>query len=100
MSEQTQQQGIAPGALDPDDAPRLATPWRLVVAFIPSLGFLAIPFLPFAQHATLWFGLPAVLVWTVLMVILSVLGLQIVDFMYKRSGGDAYDDLEEGVERP
>jgi uncharacterized protein (DUF983 family) len=100
MSEPTDQPGIAPGALDPDDAPRLATPWRIVVAFIPSLGFLAIPFLPFAQHATLWFGLPAVLVWTLLMVILSVAALQIVDVMYKRAGGSTYDDLEEEVEVP
>lgn len=91
---------IAPGAVDPDSAPRLATPARLVIAFLPALGFIAIPFLPFAQHATLWFGIPAVLIWTLLMVILSVVALQIVDIMYKRAGGQEFDDEEEGVARP
>ncbi|MBC9944708.1 hypothetical protein ICL81_09330 [Leucobacter sp. cx-328] len=74
--------------------PRLFTPGRLAIVCVPALGFFVIPFLPFAQEPTLWFGLPAVLVWAALMVILSVVALQIVDVMYLRAGGREADQRE------
>ena len=74
--------------------PRLFTPGRFAIVCVPSLGFFAIPFLPFAQEPVLWFGLPAVLVWSVLMVLLSVAALQIVESMYLRAGGREADQQE------
>ena len=74
--------------------PRLFTPGRLAIVCVPALGFFAIPFLPFASEPTLWFGLPAVLVWSALMVILSVLALQVVEVRYLRAGGREADARE------
>ncbi|MBS3182845.1 hypothetical protein [Leucobacter manosquensis] len=58
---------------------------------VPALGFFAIPFLPFAQQPVLWLGLPAVLVWSALMVLLSVAALQVVEMLYLRAGGREAD---------
>ncbi|MBF4457933.1 hypothetical protein HDC34_003188 [Pseudoclavibacter sp. JAI123] len=74
--------------------PRLFTPGRFAIVSVPALGFFAIPFLPFAVEPTLWFGLPAVLVWSALMVLLSVAALQIVEVLYKRAGGAEADAQE------
>lgn len=74
--------------------PRLFTPGRFAIVCTPALGFFAIPFLPFAQQPTLWFGFPAVLVWSAAMVILSVVALQIVDMLYLRAGGREADQRE------
>lgn len=74
--------------------PRLFTPGRLAIVAVPALGFFAIPFLPFAQRPELWFGLPAVLIWSALMVLLSVAALQIVEVLYLRAGGREADQQE------
>ncbi|UOQ57136.1 hypothetical protein MUN78_16010 [Leucobacter allii] len=74
--------------------PRLFTPARFAIVCIPALGFLAIPFLPFAGEPELWFGLPAVLVWSALMVLLTVAALQIVEMLYLRAGGREADARE------
>lgn len=74
---------------------RLASPGRLALASLPVLGFFLTPFLPFAVHPTLWFGIPAVIVWFGLMVALTVLVLQIADWTYRRDGGDEIDRAEE-----
>lgn len=77
---------------------RLASPWRVALAMIPVAGFLATPFLPFAHTPTLWFGWPAVLVWTTLLVVLTVAILQFIEYTYLRNGGAEQDRLEdEGV---
>ncbi|MEJ6488873.1 hypothetical protein PQI23_03955 [Leucobacter sp. USCH14] len=75
--------------------PRLFTLGRLAIVSVPALGFFAIPFLPFAQEPVLWLGLPAVLVWSALMVLLSVVALQIVEVLYLRAGGREADQQEE-----
>lgn len=73
----------------------LASPKRLAIAAIPVVGIFATPFLPFAYIPTLWFGIPAVLVWFALLVILTVVTLQIVEYTYLRDGGTDQDRLEE-----
>lgn len=73
---------------------RLFTPGRFAIVCIPALGFFVIPFLPFATTPTLWFGIPAVLVWSALMVLCSVIALQIVEWLYRRAGGDEADARE------
>lgn len=79
---------------------RLASPGRLALASLPVIGFFATPFLPFATTPTLWFGLPAVMVWFAAMVLLTVLVLQLVDYSYLRAGGaelDREEELEAGL---
>jgi hypothetical protein len=75
--------------------PILASPKRLAIAMVPVAGIFATPFLPFATTPTLWFGFPAVLVWFALLVLLTVLALQIVEYTYLRDGGAQLDRLEE-----
>lgn len=58
---------------------RIATPGRLALAGLPCVGLVATPLLPFATTPTLWFGLPAVLVWMALMILLTVAVLQAID---------------------
>lgn len=73
----------------------LASRGRLATAVIPAVGFFATPFLPFAQEPTLWFGIPAVLIWSAAMVILTVITLQLIETSYLNSGGRAQDAAEE-----
>ncbi len=61
------------------DAGPIATPARVLAACLPILGIVVTPLLPFATEPTLWFGLPAVMVWMAAMVVLTVVILQIVD---------------------
>jgi len=75
---------------------RIATPQRLALAGLPCLGLVATPLLPFATSPTLWFGLPAVLVWMALMILLTVAVLQVIDrgigkqaARVRREGGEA-----------
>lgn len=58
---------------------RVATPRRVAVAVVPIIAMLITPFLPFAQHPTLWFGMPAVLVWMAIIVVVTVVILNVVD---------------------
>jgi len=74
--------------------PRLFTPGRFAIISVPALGFFAIPFLPFATTPTLWLGMPAVLVWSAVMVLLSVGALQIVEVLYQKAGGREADARE------
>jgi uncharacterized protein (DUF983 family) len=73
----------------------LASSKRLALAAVPVVGIFSTPFMPFAYTPTLWFGLPAVLVWFALLVILTVVTLQIVEYTYLRDGGAEQDRLEE-----
>jgi hypothetical protein len=79
---------------------RIATPGRVVVACIPIVLILATPFLPFAITPTLWFGLPAVLVWMAFAVILTVVLLNLIDLGIRRQVR-AHADVEtfEGGEQ-
>jgi hypothetical protein len=74
---------------------RLASPQRVAMAMVPVIGFLITPFLPFAQEPTLWFGWPAVLVWTAFLVLLTVATLHVIEQTYLRSGGAQNDRIEE-----
>ncbi|MGO4680369.1 hypothetical protein [Microbacterium sp. 2MCAF23] len=63
---------------------RIATPARVAVAGIPVLLILITPFLPFAVTPTLWWGVPAVLVWMAFNVVLTVALLNVVDAGIRR----------------
>jgi hypothetical protein len=58
---------------------RIATPARVIVACVPILLMLLTPLLPFATTPTLWFGVPAVMVWTGATVVLTIVVLQVID---------------------
>ncbi|RGE22742.1 hypothetical protein [Leucobacter sp. wl10] len=73
---------------------RLLTPGRAAIIGIPMIGFFSTPFWPFAQDPTLWFGLPAVLVWITILVVLTVASIQIVETLYQRNGGRESDRLD------
>ena len=49
---------------------------------------LVTPLLPFAQNPTLWFGMPAVLVWMALNVVLTVVLLNVIDAGIRRQVRD------------
>ena len=67
---------------------RIATPARVAVACIPIVLMLVTPLLPFAQNPTLWFGMPAVLVWMALNVVLTVVLLNVIDAGIRRQVRD------------
>ena len=71
--------------------PRLLTLGRTAIIAVPTLGFLATPFLPFVTRPTLVAGIPAGLIWTGGMVLLSAAALHLVEARYLRSGGRAAD---------
>jgi ribose/xylose/arabinose/galactoside ABC-type transport system permease subunit len=60
---------------------------RIAVPAIPCLGMLITPFLPFTTSPTLWFGVPAPIVWVVAMIVLLVVALRIVEASYRRAVG-------------
>ena len=63
---------------------RIATPARVAVACIPILLMLITPLMPFAANPTLWFGMPAVLVWMAINVVLTVILLNLIDLGIRR----------------
>ena len=67
---------------------RIATPGRVVLACIPVVLILVTPFLPFAVTPTLWFGVPAVLVWMAFTVVLTVVLLNVIDLGIRRQVRD------------
>ncbi|WP_407548863.1 hypothetical protein QOM21_06970 [Streptomyces sp. Pv4-95] len=50
-------------------------------AALPVAGFLSTPFLPFVNGPHLWFGLPSVLVWTVLWTVGTTAALAAVEHL-------------------
>lgn len=58
---------------------RIATPGRLALAGLPCVGLVVTPLLPFATTPTLWWGLPAVMVWIAMMIVLTVAVLHVID---------------------
>jgi hypothetical protein len=87
-------------AQPPDDAALhierigpIATPRRVAVACLPILGMTLIPLLPFAITPTLWFGIPAVMVWMAAMVVLTVVILQLIDRGITRQAAAAHADV-------
>ena len=73
---------------------RIATPGRVVLACFPGLLMVITPLFPFAQNPTLWFGLPAVLVWMAFNVVLTVVLLNVIDAGIRRQVADIPDPAE------
>ena len=65
----------------------LATPRRIAIPAVPCLGMLITPFLPFTTSPTVWFGVPAPIVWVVAMIVLLIVALRIVEASYRRAAG-------------
>lgn len=89
-----------PNEVDPDDPldsfvpetdviGRIATPARVAVACIPILLMTVTPLLPFAITPTLWFNVPAVMVWIAALLVLTVLILQVIDRGINRQAAQA-----------
>jgi hypothetical protein len=72
----------------------LASPKRLAIAAVPTLGMILTPFLPFVSTPTLWLGLPSAVVWMGLMIVATVAALQVIERSYLREGGAELDRLE------
>ena len=72
----------------------LATPGRMALPAIPSIGMIITPFFPFSVTPTLWFGMPAPIVWVLAMILLLVIALRLVENSYLRAGGAEQDRLE------
>ncbi len=68
----------------------IATPRRLALCAVPTLLMLATPLMPFATTPTLWFGVPAVMVWMAALVVMTVVVLQIVDRGITRQAAAAH----------
>ncbi|MFD6517941.1 hypothetical protein [Rhodococcus sp. NPDC060176] len=75
-------------------APELASPKRLAIASAPAVCFLATPFVPIINTPTMWFGIPAVLAWSVVCVLVTVATMQVIDYSYMRDGGADNDRAE------
>ena len=72
----------------------LASPGRIALPAIPAVGMLITPFLPFATTPTIWFGMPAPIVWVLAMILLLVVALRLVEGSYLKAGGAEQDRLE------
>lgn len=59
-----------------------------VVVLVPVLALLLTVFLPFVNRATLWLGLPSVMVWTVVWVLLLSAALGWVEFGRRHADDD------------
>lgn len=77
---------------------QLASPLRLSIAAIPVIAFFATPFLPFVNTDALWLGMPSVLVWSAICVLLTVAAMNVVEISYRRSGGIEADAAAEKLE--
>jgi uncharacterized protein (DUF58 family) len=55
------------------------------------VGLLSTAFLPFVNRATLWLGLPSVMVWSVVLVLLLSAGLAWLEFGFPHE-----DDTRDG----
>ncbi len=52
----------------------------LIILAIPVVALVATVWLPFVNRATLWFGLPSVMVWSVFWVLLITPALALIEF--------------------
>ena len=86
MSDEDPQTAVVP---ETDIIGRIATPGRMALAGLPCLGLVVTPLLPFATAPTLWFGLPAVMVWMAMLIVLTVAVLQVIDRGISRQAAQA-----------
>ncbi|HEY6934934.1 MAG TPA: hypothetical protein VI452_16145 [Marmoricola sp.] len=73
-----------------------------VVLAVPVIALFATVWLPFVNTATLWFGLPSVMVWTILWVLAITPALALIEFRREQREADAADvdaRRDEGVGR-
>jgi hypothetical protein len=62
-------------------------PYHLLPA-IPALALVLMPFLPFVNSDGLWFGLPRMLVWGGVWVVLLTPAFLLAEKMMAKEGGD------------
>jgi Na+/proline symporter len=60
---------------------------NLIPLYVVVVALVATVWLPFVNTPTLWFGLPAVMVWTAVWVVGVTLSLALVEFTRKDDGG-------------
>lgn len=61
---------------------------QLLVLAVPIVALVATVWLPFVNTATLWFGLPSVMVWTALWVIAICPALCLLEFSARQREAD------------
>ena len=71
---------------------------NLIILAIPVIALAATVWLPFVNSATLWFGLPSVMVWTVLWVLAITPALAALEFSGRQRVADALE-TKEGATR-
>ncbi len=69
---------------------------RLIV-LVPVVALVATVWLPFVNTATLWFGLPSVMVWTGVWVLAITPSLALLEFSRSQREADATYTAEEGA---
>lgn len=58
--------------------------WWLLAPVVPVLALLAAVYLPWVNSPTLWFGLPALIVWCSVWVLLLTPALAVVEYLLIR----------------
>lgn len=75
----------------------------LAIVAIPVVALFATVWLPFVNTATLWFGMPSVMVWTILWVLAITPALALIEFRREQREADAAEIEDSrgqgGVER-
>ena len=69
------------------------------ILVIPVVALVATVWLPFVNTATLWFGLPSVMVWTALWVIAITPALCLLEFSPKQREADRREAERGAAER-
>jgi hypothetical protein len=66
----------------------------LIVLAIPVIALVATVWLPFVNRATLWFGLPSVMVWSAFWVLTITPALALIEFGPRQRKADAIERAE------
>jgi hypothetical protein len=61
----------------------------LIILAIPVVALVATVWLPFVNSASLWFGLPSVMVWSVIWVLAITPALALLEFSPRQRDADA-----------
>ncbi len=70
---------------------------QLIVVAVPVVALVATVWLPFVNTATLWFGLPSVMVWTAGWVLAIAPALSLLEFSTRQRQDD--ERFDAGVEQ-
>lgn len=71
---------------------------NLIILAVPVIALVATVWLPFVNSASLWFGLPSVMAWTVLWVLAITPALAALEFTGPQRVADALE-TKEGATR-